>query len=160
MFHITVLAVGRLKERYLVEGTAEYLKRLAPYARVDVVEVEEAGFGESPAPSVQERIKEKEGERLLKRMRPGTFLIALDIKGEVCSSEQMAGVLGRLALEGRGDITFVIGGSLGLSRNILNRANLRLSFSKFTFPHQLMRLILLEQLYRWFKIMKGEPYHK
>jgi len=160
MFHITVLAVGRLKERYLVEGTPEYLKRLAPYARVDVVEVEEAGFGESPAPSVQERIKEKEGERLLKRMRPGTFLIALDIKGEVCSSEQMAGVLGRLALEGRGDITFVIGGSLGLSRNILNRANLRLSFSKFTFPHQLMRLILLEQLYRWFKIMKGEPYHK
>jgi 23S rRNA (pseudouridine1915-N3)-methyltransferase len=160
MFHITVLAVGRLKERYLVEGPAEYLKRLAPYARVDVVEVDEAGFGESPAPSGREKIKEKEGERLLKRIRPDTFLIALDIKGEARSSEQMADVLGRLALEGQGDITFVIGGSLGLSRNILNRANLRLSFSKFTFPHQLMRLILLEQLYRWFKIMKGEPYHK
>jgi 23S rRNA (pseudouridine1915-N3)-methyltransferase len=135
-------------------------KRLAPYARVDVVEVDEAGFGESPAPSGREKIKEKEGERLLKRIRPDTFLIALDIKGEARSSEQMADVLGRLALEGQGDITFVIGGSLGLSRNILNRANLRLSFSKFTFPHQLMRLILLEQLYRWFKIMKGEPYHK
>ena len=160
MFHVTVLAAGRLKEKYLVEGSAEYLKRLSAYARVDVVEVDDGGFTESLAPSGREKIKEKEGERLLKRLRPDTYLIALDLKGEARSSEQMADVLNKLALDGRGNITFVIGGSLGLSRGILDRAAMRLSFSKFTFPHQLMRLILLEQIYRWFKINRGEPYHK
>ena len=129
MFHVTVLAAGRLKEKYLVQGAAEYLKRLNAHARVDVVEVDDGGFTESLAPSSREKIKEKEG-------------------------------LNKLALNGRGDITFVIGGSLGLSRGILDRAAMRLSFSKFTFPHQLMRLILLEQIYRWFKINRGEPYHK
>ncbi|OPZ73988.1 MAG: Ribosomal RNA large subunit methyltransferase H [Firmicutes bacterium ADurb.Bin456] len=160
MFRITVLAVGRLKERYLVEGTSEYLKRLAPYARVEVVEVDDERAGENLTSSGREKVKEKEGERLSKWIRPGTFLIALDIKGQDFSSGQMAGFLKELALEGKADVTFVIGGSLGLSRSTLDRAALRITFSKFTFPHQLMRLILLEQVYRWFKIMRGEPYHK
>jgi 23S rRNA (pseudouridine1915-N3)-methyltransferase len=160
MFRITVLAVGRLKERYLAEGTAEYLKRLTPYARVKVVEVDDESAGENLTPSGREKIKEREGERLAKRIRPGTFLVALDLKGRGFSSGQMAGFLKGLALESRADVTFVIGGSLGLSPDILRRADLRLTFSQFTFPHQLMRLILLEQIYRWFKIMRDEPYHK
>lgn len=160
MFHITILAVGRLKEKYLVEGAAEYLKRLSAYARVQVVEVDDEGFAENLAPAGREKVKDKEGERLLSRLRPGTFLIALDLKGKMHSSEEMAEVLNKLALEGKGDITFVIGGSLGLPQKVLERAGLRLSFSKLTFPHQLMRLVLLEQVFRWFKIARGEPYHK
>ena len=159
MFHITILAVGRLKERYLVEGTAEYLKRLSACARVDMVEVGDESFAEDLPPAGREKVKEKEGERLLSRLRPGTFLIALDVKGKTRSSEEMAEVLNRQALEGKSDLTFAIGGSLGLPRKVLEQAGMRLSFSKMTFPHQLMRLILLEQIYRWFKISRGEPYH-
>lgn len=160
MYHITILSVGRLKEKYLVAGVAEYLKRLSAYARVNVVEVEDEGFADTLPSAGREKVKEKEGERLLGRLRPGTLLIALDVKGKMHSSEEMAEVLNKLALEGKGDITFAIGGSLGLHQKVLERAGLRLSFSKMTFPHQLMRLILLEQLFRWFKIARGEPYHK
>ena len=160
MFHITILAVGRLKEKYLVEGTAEYLKRLSAYARVAVLELPDEGFADNLGTPGQEKVKEREGERLLSRLRPGTFLIALDVRGKAHTSEDMAAVLQTLALEGKGDITFAIGGSLGLSEKVLERAGLRLSFSKMTFPHQLMRLILLEQIFRWFKIGRGEPYHK
>ncbi len=159
MFHITILAVGRLKERYLAEAAAEYLKRLRAYAKVDVVEVGSEGFTESLILAGRQKVIEKEGERLLSRLRPGTFPVALDLKGEMISSEEMAGVLDKLALGGKSDISFVIGGSLGLSQKALERADLRLSFSKFTFPHQLMRIILLEQIFRWFKIARGEPYH-
>lgn len=160
MFHITILAVGRLKEKYLGEGAAEYLKRLSTYAKVNVVEVDDEGFAENLTPTGREKVKEKEGERHLSRLRPGTFLIALDVKGKLHSSEEMAEVFNQLALEGKGDITFAIGGSLGLSQKVVERAGLRLSVSKMTFPHQLMRVILLEQIYRWFKIARGEPYHK
>ncbi|NPV74661.1 MAG: 23S rRNA (pseudouridine(1915)-N(3))-methyltransferase RlmH [Pelotomaculum sp.] len=159
MFHITVLAVGRLKEKYLTEGAAEYLKRLSAYAKISVVEVEDGSLPENPAAAGGEKVKEKEGERLLDRLRPGTFLIALDVRGKMHSSEEMAEILNRLALSGRSDITFAIGGALGLSEKVLERAAMRLSFSRMTFPHQLVRLILLEQLYRWFKIARGEPYH-
>lgn len=160
MFHITILAVGKLKEKYLSEGTAEYTKRLSAFARLNIVEVEDEGFADSLAPAGLEKVKEREGERLLARLRPGTFLIALDVKGRAHTSEEMAGVLSRLAVEGRGDLTFAIGGALGLSDKVLERAHLKLSFSKMTFPHQLMRLILLEQIFRWFKIVRGEPYHR
>lgn len=160
MFHITILAVGRLKEKYLVEGTAEYLKRLSAYARMEVVEVRDEGFAESCPPMELEKVKEKEGERLLKRLRPGTFLIALDLQGKMFSSEEMARLFSKMALEGKGDITFVIGGALGLPQKVLERADLRLSFSRLTFPHQLIRIFLLEQIYRWFKIARGEPYHR
>ncbi|MCL6558194.1 MAG: 23S rRNA (pseudouridine(1915)-N(3))-methyltransferase RlmH [Firmicutes bacterium] len=160
MFHITVLSVGRLKEKYLVEGAAEYLKRLSAYAKVNIVEVDDESFSENLTPAGREKVKEKEGERILSRLRHGTFLIALDVRGKMLSSEEMAEVFNKLALEGKGNVTFAIGGSLGLSQKVLERAGMRLSFSKLTFPHQLMRLILLEQLFRWFKITRGEPYHR
>lgn len=160
MYRISILAVGRLKERYLAEGAAEYLKRLTPYARVEVEEINDESFTEHLSPAECERVKEKEGERLLRRLRQGTYLIALDLRGRMYSSEEMAGAFGKLALEGRSDITFAIGGSLGLPKTVLERADLLLSFSKLTFPHQLMRIVLLEQIFRWFKIARGEPYHK
>jgi len=159
MLHITILAVGRLKEKYLAEGAGEYLKRLSPYAKVDIAEVEDESFPENLSPAGRQAVKEKEGARLLNRLRAGTFLVALDERGEMRSSKEMAVLLNKLALEGKSDLTFVIGGSLGLSPKIMERAGLVLSFSKMTFPHQLFRLILLEQLYRWFKISRGEPYH-
>ncbi|OPX84488.1 MAG: Ribosomal RNA large subunit methyltransferase H [Pelotomaculum sp. PtaB.Bin104] len=159
MFHITILTVGRLKERYLLEGVGEYLKRLSAYAKIDLYEVEDERFTENLSIAGQQKVKEKEGARLLHRLRADSFLIALDAKGEMRSSEEMAGLLNKLALAGESDITIVIGGSLGLSPKILGRADLSISFSRLTFPHQLFRLILLEQLYRWFKINRGEPYH-
>lgn len=159
MFRLTVLAVGRLKERYLVEGVAEYAKRLKPYARVDVVEVADQPFSESAGPAEREQVKDAEGERLLRRLRPGTFFIVLDAAGRSLTSEEMAARLEDLALAGKSDITFAVGGALGHSREVIARAEMLLSFSRFTFPHQLMRLILLEQIYRWFRIIRGEPYH-
>ena len=160
MYHITILAVGRLKEKYLAEGAAEYLKRLSAYARVAVEEVNDESFPESLSPVEREKVKDKEGAHLLKRLRQDTYLIALDLRGRLYSSEEMAHVFDELALAGKGDITFAIGGTLGLPQTVLERADLRLSFSALTFPHQLMRLVLLEQIYRWFKIARSEPYHK
>ena len=160
MFHITILAVGRLKEKYLTEGAAEYLKRLSAYARVEVEEVKDESTSDNMSPSEAEKVKKKEGARLLKRLRQETYLIALDLRGRMYTSEEMAGVFGKLSLEGKGDITFAIGGSLGLPQTVLDKADLRLSFSSLTFPHQLIRIILLEQIYRCFKISRGEPYHK
>jgi 23S rRNA (pseudouridine1915-N3)-methyltransferase len=160
MFHITILAVGRLKEKYLTEGAAEYLKRLSAYARVVVEEVNDESLSDNLPSAEAEKIKGKEGLRLLKRLRRGTYLIALDLQGRSYSSDEMADFIGKLALEGKGDITFVIGGSLGLPQTVLDKADLRLSFSSLTFPHQLIRIVLLEQIFRWFKISRGEPYHK
>jgi len=159
MFHITILAVGRLKEKYLTEAAAEYLKRLSAYARVSVVEVEDEGFADNLTGQGIEKVKQKEGERILSRLRPGAYVIVLDPVGKTKTSEEMAEMLDKLALDGRGELVFIIGGSLGLFKKVLERADLKLSFSKFTFPHQLMRVILLEQVYRWFKISRGEPYH-
>ncbi len=160
MFHITILAVGRLREKYLTEGAAEYLKRLSAYARVEVDEVDDESLSDNLSPAVAVKVKEKEGLRLLKRLRRDTYLVVLDLRGRMYTSEEMAGVFDKLALEGKGDITFVIGGSLGLPQTVLDKADLRLSFSSLTFPHQLIRIILLEQIFRWFKISRGEPYHK
>lgn len=159
MRHITILAAGRLKEKYLTAGAGEYLKRLSLFTKVEMFEVEDESFPDNLSPAGRQKVQEKEGARLLKRLRPGTFLIALDEKGEMRTSEEMAEMLHQLALAGRSDLTFVIGGSLGLAPEIIRRADLRLSFSPLTFPHQLFRLLLLEQLYRWFKISRGEPYH-
>jgi 23S rRNA (pseudouridine1915-N3)-methyltransferase len=159
MLHITILTVGRLKERYLNAGMSEYLKRLSAYTRIKIVEVDKEGFTGRLTSSGREKIKEIEGARLLSRIQEGTFLIALDAKGAAYSSEEMAVFLDKIALEGKSKITFVIGGPLGISPSLLERADFRLSFSRMTFPHQLMRLLLLEQLYRWFKIARGETYH-
>ena len=157
MHHIAIIAVGRLKERYLAEGVELYLKRISPYARVTVIEVPEGG-GKGGA-GAGERAVEAEGSRILSLLSPGTYTVALDPRGKALSSEEMAAVISGLAAAGRSHISFVIGGAYGLSPAVLEKASLRLSLSKLTFTHQMARLLLLEQLYRWFKIARGEPYH-
>lgn len=158
--NIKIIAVGKLKENYLKEGIAEYLKRLKPYAKVEIIEVAEEKEPANASPADEIMIKGREGERILEKVKPGSYLIALAIDGKQLSSEELADKLDNLALEGKSDIAMVIGGSLGLSEEVLKKADFKLSFSKMTFPHQLMRLILMEQIYRAFKIIKGEPYHK
>lgn len=158
--NIKIIAVGKLKEKYLKEGIKEYLKRLQPYARVEIIEVADEKEPVNTSEATEKTVKDREGERIQKHLKPDSFIIALALEGNQLSSEELASQLDQLALQGKSDITFVIGGSLGLSRNILKQANYKLSFSKMTFPHQLMRLILLEQIYRTFKINRGEPYHK
>ena len=144
---ITILCVGKLKEKYWSEAAAEYRKRLSRYCTITVEELKE----ENP---------EAEGQNILKRLKKDTFVITLEIHGKALSSEELSSKLQELALEGKSDITFVIGGSDGLSEEVSRRSDLKLSFSRMTFPHQMIRIFLLEQIYRSFKIMKGETYHK
>lgn len=157
---ITILAVGKLKEDYLRRGVAEYLKRLAGYARVEIIEVADEKAPENLSPAQRQAVLEREAARLDKYFPADALKVALAIEGHMFSSEEMATWLAGQVLAGRSKLAFIIGGSLGLAPSLLARADLRLSFSRLTFPHQLMRLILLEQLYRAFKINKGEPYHK
>lgn len=157
---IRVLAVGKLKEQYLVEGIEEYSKRLRRYERLEIVELRAESFSEPLSAKEVEEILRREGERILKEIKPRSFLVALDRGGRALSSEELAEEIQRAALAGSSQLVFVIGGSLGLDERVLKRADLVLSFSKFTFPHQLMRLILLEQIYRAFTILNNERYHK
>lgn len=157
---ITLVAVGKLKEVYLRKGISEYTKRLRSYCQLNIVEVKDEAFREGYSSAEQEMVKAKEADRIQKAIPPRSHVIALDIQGQMKSSEEMSALISQLGLEGRNHITFVIGGALGLHSSVLNDANLRLSFSPLTFPHQLMRLILLEQTYRWFTIIRGEQYHK
>lgn len=158
--HIDILAVGRIKEKYLLKGTGEYLKRLSRYARVSIKEVPEESAPENLSESERELVKKKEAMRLKRLIHNENFIIALDRHGKMYSSREFAGLIEDLAASGRSKITFLIGGPLGLAEDLLKTADLRLSFSKLTFPHRLIRLVLLEQLYRVFKIIRGEPYHK
>lgn len=158
--NITIVSVGKLKETYLKQGIEEYIKRLRPYAKIEMIEVPDEKAPETLSAAEEERVKQAEGERLLNKISQDTYVIALAIEGKQLSSEELAKTLDDLAVHGKSKIVFVIGGSLGLGREILQRADLKLSFSKMTFPHQLMRLILVEQVYRAFKIKRGEPYHK
>ena len=144
---ITILAIGKLKERYLMEAVEEYLKRLKPYATVEIVELQEC------------RTIEEEGEKLISRLPKDSWICVLDVFGELMSSEQFAQTMSNLALKGQSKLVFVIGGAFGISDKIRKMANLRLSLSKMTFTHQMTRLILIEQIYRAFKINRGEPYH-
>jgi 23S rRNA (pseudouridine1915-N3)-methyltransferase len=148
--NIRVLCVGKLKEKYWTQACAEYCRRLGAYCRTEIVEVRESRSDDI----------EEEGELLLRRIRPQDYVITLEIDGEALSSEQLAKAIASLALHGRSDLAFVIGGSNGLAAKVSARADRRLSFSAMTFPHQLMRVILLEQIYRSFKINRHEPYHK
>lgn len=157
---INILAVGRLKEKYLQEAQKEYLKRLSAYARVNVTEVEDEPFKEGISASLEESVKSREAGRLLKHLSQGDFVVALDREGRQMTSEELSEFISAMGLEGKSRITFIIGGTLGLSEEITGSANYKLSFSKMTFPHQLMRVILLEQVFRAFKIARGEPYHK
>lgn len=158
--NISIITVGKLKEKYLKEGINEYLKRLSKYAKVDVIEIADEKAPENLSAKEEEMVKDKEGQGILKYIKDNMYVVALDIKGKQLSSEELADFLSQRALLGESNIAFVIGGSLGLSQAVLDRANYKLSFSKMTFPHQLMRLILLEQIYRGFRIINNEPYHK
>ncbi|MCY9261661.1 23S rRNA (pseudouridine(1915)-N(3))-methyltransferase RlmH [Bacillus haynesii] len=158
--NISIVAIGKLKEKYLKQGIDEYIKRLSAYAKVDIIEMPDEKAPENLSEQDMKIVKDKEGERILSKISPDAHVIALAIEGKMKSSEELADNMDRLATYGKSKVTFVIGGSLGLSDAVLKRANEKLSFSRMTFPHQLMRLILLEQVYRAFRINRGEPYHK
>jgi len=158
--NIRIIAVGKLKEKYLKQGIEEYAKRLSRYCKVEILELEDEKAPENLSLAEEALVKQKEGERIEKALRQGAFSIALAIDGERLTSEEFAKKLSDLALKGVSFIDFIIGGSLGLDQRILAKADMKLSFSTFTFPHQLCRLILLEQIYRAFRINRGETYHK
>jgi 23S rRNA (pseudouridine1915-N3)-methyltransferase len=158
--NISIITVGKLKEKYLRLGIDEYLKRLSAYAKVEVIEVADEKAPEELSELEMLQVKQKEGERILTKISQDTYVIALAIQGKLASSEELAVSLDKLATYGKSKIAFVIGGSLGLSEEVLKRSNEQLSFSRMTFPHQLMRLILVEQIYRAYRINRGEPYHK
>ncbi len=158
--NISIVTVGKLKEKYLKLGIEEYTKRLGPFAKIEVIEVPDEKAPENLSDTEIIQVKKAEGERILSKISSDAYVIALAIEGKMKTSEQLARELDQLATYGKSKIAFVIGGSLGLSDEVLKRANDTLSFSKMTFPHQLMRLILVEQVYRAFKINRGEPYHK
>ena len=158
--NITLYTVGKIKENFYRQAIAEYEKRLGRYCKLKIIEVADEKTPEHAGEAQENQIKEKEGERLLNKMREGTFVIALAIDGKKMDSVKFADTIADLGLHGTSEIGFVIGGSLGLSDTVLKRADLRLSFSDMTFPHQLMRVILLEQIYRAFRIQANEPYHK
>ncbi|MBP2645234.1 MAG: rlmH [Firmicutes bacterium] len=156
---ITILAVGKIKERYLTDGIQEFLKRLTPFCKLQIQEIAEEKMPDNPSAAEKAKTLEREGERLLKAVRHGSHLIVLDVDAKQVASEELAEKLDQLALSGQSDITFLIGGAFGLSPQVRAAANERLSFSKLTFTHQMIRLLLVEQIYRAYKISRGEPYH-
>lgn len=158
--NITIISVGKIKEKHMKQGIDEYLKRLSAYTKINILELPDEKAPENLSHTQMQQIKKKEGDRILDKIHPDAYVIALAIEGKQASSEQFAERLGGLSAFGKNSVVFVIGGSLGLSDEVMKRADEALSFSKMTFPHQLMRLILVEQVYRAFRILRGEPYHK
>ena len=158
--NINIIAVGKLKEQYWRDAAAEYVKRLGAYCSPDIVEIRESRLPANASAADEDAVKRAEGEDILRQLDKSDYVITLEIKGKSLSSEQLADKVARLSLEGKSNIAFVIGGSLGLSPEVSRRADFRLSFSPMTFPHQMMRVILLEQIYRACKINRGETYHK
>ncbi|MCD7885616.1 MAG: 23S rRNA (pseudouridine(1915)-N(3))-methyltransferase RlmH [Lachnospiraceae bacterium] len=157
---IKILCVGKLKEKYLRDAVTEYVKRLGRYCKLDIQEVADEKTPDGASPALERQIREMEGQRILSCIRDTDYVIALVIEGEMPDSVSLARKIERLQLKGESSICFVIGGSLGLSEEVCTRADEQMSFSRLTFPHQLMRVILLEQVYRSFRIIRGEPYHK
>ena len=157
---ITVITVGKIKEKYLTEAVREYSKRLGRYCRLEITEVADEKTPDGASSAEEAAIREREGERILKSLKDDAYVIALAIEGKTLDSVELSRKIETLGTGGVSHIAFVIGGSLGLSDAVLKRADFSLSFSRMTFPHQLMRVILLEQIYRSFRIMKHEPYHK
>jgi len=156
---ITIVCAGKLKEKYLRDGIAEYEKRLRPYADLRTIEIIEERMKDRPSPAEKDEVLRREGERLSAQIPQGAYLIVLDVGGEEMSSEKFSARIDRLMLMGESHIAFLVGGPFGLSDELRQRADLRLSFSQFTLPHQLIRLFLMEQIYRAFKISRHEPYH-
>ncbi len=157
---IRIITVGKLKEKYWQDAVKEYLKRSGPYAKIETIEVAEEKLPDAPSSAEIRLALAKEGENIMRQILPSSYVITLAIEGKRLSSEELAAFMSRRALEGQSKLVFIIGSSYGISREILEKSDFRLSFSPMTFPHQMMRVILLEQLYRNFKIAKGEPYHK
>ena len=156
---ITIVCAGRLKEKYLTAGISEFLKRLKPMAQVEILEVHEEKMPDNPSAAEKEQVLQKEGEKLLKLVPSGSYLFVLDVYGEELSSEELAERIDKLGVSGRSSLTFLIGGAFGLSREVRGAADMKLSFSRMTFTHQMVRLLLVEQIYRAFKINRGEKYH-
>lgn len=157
---ITILCVGHLKEAYWRAAQDEYLKRLSAYAEVNIVEVDDLSSKENASPAMEEEVKDKEGAKILAKLKPNDFVCTLDLNKKEPDSLELANEMMAMMWRGGASITFVIGGSLGLSESLKKRANASLSLSKLTFTHQMTRIILLEQIYRSFKILNHEPYHK
>lgn len=157
---ISIVCVGKIKEKYLKLGIDEFSKRLSKYCKLEVIELDDEKAPENLSDKEMLMIKDKEGKKILSKIKDNAHVITLAIDGKNLSSEELADTIDNLGVRGTSHIVFVIGGSLGLSDEVLRRANYKLSFSKMTFPHQLMRLILLEQIYRAYRINNGEPYHK
>ncbi|WP_035292930.1 23S rRNA (pseudouridine(1915)-N(3))-methyltransferase RlmH [Clostridium sp. KNHs214] len=158
--NITIISVGKLKEKYLKMAIDEYSKRLGRYCKLELIEVHDEKTPDNASEKEKLAIKEKEGQAILNHLKDNMYIVALDLKGKMISSEELSDFIGECTLKGSSHIAFIIGGSLGLSQEILKRANYKLCFSKMTFPHQLFRVMLLEQIYRGFRIRSGEPYHK
>lgn len=157
---IQIICIGKLKEKYWTEAVAEYSKRLQRFCTLEIVELKEARLPDKASAADEENVKLEEGRSILKQISDSTYVITLEVLGKALSSEELAGKIENLVGMGRSDIAFVIGGSLGLSAEVSRRADFKLSFSRMTFPHQMMRVILLEQIYRSFKINRNETYHK
>lgn len=157
---ITLITVGKIKEKFYVDAIAEYSKRLSRYCTLEILQVADEKTPDKASDLQEQQIREKEGERILAQIRDGAYVIALAIQGDMLTSEQLAAKIDQLGIGGQSRIVWIIGGSLGLSDAVLARADYQLSFSRMTFPHQLMRVILLEQIYRSYRITAGEPYHK
>lgn len=157
---ISIICVGKLKEKYLTAAVKEYNKRLSRYCKLEIIELADEQTPNNAGEAIEVLIKNKEGERILKALKDSSYCVALDMRGESFTSEGFAKKINGLGISGKSHISFIIGGSLGLSEEVLKRANLLVSFSQMTFPHQLMRVILLEQVYRSYRIIHNEPYHK
>ncbi|WP_297964910.1 23S rRNA (pseudouridine(1915)-N(3))-methyltransferase RlmH [uncultured Anaerovibrio sp.] len=156
---ITIVTAGKIKEKYLTDGINEFLKRLGPFANVKIIEINEERMKDNPSAAEKEQTLTLEGQRLLKQVPEGSYLIVLDVYGRELSSEELAAKINSLGLSGRSNITFLIGGAFGLSSEVRAAADMLLSFSQMTFTHQMVRLLLVEQIYRAFKINRGEKYH-
>lgn len=157
---ITVLAVGKIKEKYFTDAIREYSKRLSRYCKLEIIEVADEKTPDNASRHEEDLIRGREGERLKKYIKEGAYVISLAIQGKQYSSEEFSAKLDKLGIQGESHIIFIIGGSIGLDQRILKESRELISFSKMTFPHQMMRVVLLEQIYRGYRIMKGEPYHK
>lgn len=157
---ITILCVGKIKEKYFNLGIEEYAKRLSRYCKLEIIEVPDEKTPDNASAATELQIKQKEGDRILSKIKEGAYVVALAIDGKQYDSVEFSRRIEKLGVDGESHIVFVIGGSLGLDPRVLQLAREKISFSKMTFPHQMMRMILLEQVYRGYRIMNGEPYHK
>lgn len=160
MLHINIICVGKLKEKYLTEALQEYSKRLSKYCNLNIIELQDEKLPSNLNDSLKNQIKEKESNNILSHLEKSSYVISLDLKGKQYTSEEFASKISNISTNIAGNITFIIGGTLGLSKNVLAKSNELICFSKMTFPHQLIRIFLLEQLFRSFKILNNETYHR